>query len=509
MRNITDRSISRGLLGMGTMLVLCLFVSVEVQAFEPTDLSGCQLWLNANAGVFFDQAGTTPATDGAAVQRWEDQSGNAKHLISVGTSDNAILRSSVSDIKNQTAVEFGATVNGVLKASGNETLGITNDMTVFIVGQSSNPSGNENFFGSIGTAQGWYFYHSGTDYKMILRATGGWTTDYVILSGLTSDWFFSTGQRSGTTTSLARNGGAFINDSGSAGPISYINATLQLGSFDGQIAEVIVYDRALTSEERAQVVYYLRDMYFFSLSSTPPIAYWKLDEANGTALADSAADSLYPVTLNGATPLATVGSTDVPAGMPAGSKSIVFNGDGRTGEYATRAYAATLCGSTFSVAAWIKPYDSTPDLNQEFILGPLDTSITAGWSMRWENGPHFSQQIGTTPPGWTEVDSLNHTTGQWHHVVFQIEDNGATDNYRIYVNGALEKELLAGPNYQPSTMAPFVLGGRSAYTRWDGGLDDVQYYDYTLTALDVQYLYNHPGEYFPPPPPKGTIIIIR
>jgi len=102
------------------------------------------------------------------------------------------------------------------------------------------------------------------------------------------------------------------------------------------------------------------------------VAWWKLDEMSGSNLADSAQGGHYPATLNGQLPAATVGSTDVPANMPAGSKSVTFNGvlRNRTGECAACVPAAALNGRTFSVSAWVKPYDYATD-NMEFFLGPF------------------------------------------------------------------------------------------------------------------------------------------
>lgn len=241
-----------------------------------------------------------------------------------------------------------------------------------------------------------------------------------------------------------------------------------------------------------------------------PVAWWKLDEANGPTLTDSAR-GLYPLTLNGNAPTAMVGVADVPAVMPSGSKSIKFNAasGSLSGEYATRAYAAPLCGDTFSVSAWVKPYERPPGL-WECILGPmLSGASIKGWFLRWRLSGSlsvFDASYGSSDE-WQAVSSSVHTTGAWYHVVFQIEDNGASDKYRLYVNGELEDQDLAGLNYSPDTSAGFVIGGRSDYTKWNGWVDDVQYYDYILTTNDIMYLMINPGKIIRPL--QGTMVFIR
>jgi hypothetical protein len=50
-------------------------------AFDPTSITGCQLWLDASdSTTLFDAtSGGSLPTDGGNVKRWEDKSGNARH----------------------------------------------------------------------------------------------------------------------------------------------------------------------------------------------------------------------------------------------------------------------------------------------------------------------------------------------------------------------------------------------------------------------------------------------
>lgn len=48
--------------------------------FTPSSIAGLTLWVSSDNGVYSD-AGTTPAVNTDPVQQWNDQSGNANHLI--------------------------------------------------------------------------------------------------------------------------------------------------------------------------------------------------------------------------------------------------------------------------------------------------------------------------------------------------------------------------------------------------------------------------------------------
>lgn len=74
--------------------------------FTPLSLSGLKGWWKADAGAYTD-AGTTLATNGQAVQQWNDQSGQGKHFIQA-TAGNKPTFTTVS-LNGLPAVIGGAT----------------------------------------------------------------------------------------------------------------------------------------------------------------------------------------------------------------------------------------------------------------------------------------------------------------------------------------------------------------------------------------------------------------
>ena len=74
------------------------FLSGVPAAFSPLDISGLQLWLKADAGLWQDSVGGTPAaSDGDVVGAWADQSGNARHATQATTSKKPLLKLAIQN----------------------------------------------------------------------------------------------------------------------------------------------------------------------------------------------------------------------------------------------------------------------------------------------------------------------------------------------------------------------------------------------------------------------------
>ena len=70
-------------------------------AFNPSNIAGLQLWLDATTGLFdATSGGSAVTTDGSAVARWEDQSGSGRHITQATLSDRPILKTSIQNNKN-------------------------------------------------------------------------------------------------------------------------------------------------------------------------------------------------------------------------------------------------------------------------------------------------------------------------------------------------------------------------------------------------------------------------
>lgn len=233
---------------------------------EAITMSGMQLWLRGDVGV--EKAASVPATlAGDVVQVWRDQSGQSNDATTTGTAPT---------FQPSVAVPNG-TANAVLFSNdlmqlGNSLPTITDDFTVFTV-VAANPAtaGPHMITGNYGTGAG---NNSGLEYGIyqakIFTYTGGLAQGPTTLTN--SQWYSLQADRGtggGAVISLRINSildGAPVNN---AIPISSAqnwavgNGTNYGGeSFEGMIAEIIVYDRQLTTTERQEVEGYLDLKYF-------------------------------------------------------------------------------------------------------------------------------------------------------------------------------------------------------------------------------------------------------
>ena len=130
-----------------------------------------------------------------------------------------------------------------------------------------------------------------------------------------------------------------------------------------------------------------------------------------------------------------------------------------------------------SLSLWIKPtqLDKNGDILQHELwhIGP---NIGLG-------GPYLTTSIFTgvsTPGASTEIFNTS-----WRHVVITFDG----ENVKIYVNNVL-KHTIPHTATIPPTLSDFFIGWGNVWGFWTGYVDDLRFYSRTLSASDVQNLYN-------------------
>ncbi len=245
----------------------------------PADISsGLQLWLKADCGV--EEAAGDAAETGDGIVFWRDLSGNGNDV-----SNDLGLAPVYTDNAGVKGVDFSA---GSSYLRGPSVIsGITGRTVITVLNTNSLAAGNGNAAFSLSPNN-----TSGTGYALALEAPGGTnglavrvsgnkvmnrsvpTATPVIISTQSDDNqnvtevdFFVDGE---AIVDLQSSGSATLN-TGSTGMIlggwstdgDLIPETLW--DYDGELMEVIVYDRELSCDEREQIERYLADKYSINL----------------------------------------------------------------------------------------------------------------------------------------------------------------------------------------------------------------------------------------------------
>lgn len=81
---------------------------LDIVAWIPTAVSGLQMWLNADIGVYNNTGGSVPAANGELVARWGDQSGNVANRYALQTVSGNRPTFLTGQANGHSAVEFDA-----------------------------------------------------------------------------------------------------------------------------------------------------------------------------------------------------------------------------------------------------------------------------------------------------------------------------------------------------------------------------------------------------------------
>lgn len=272
-------------LSLSFVLAATFFVAsvVEISAATLTYTNGLRLWLRADADAYSD-AGTTAAINGSTVQQWNDQligSNITADNATQGTAGNrptyvtnAINGLPVLRFDAGTTSQLGDYLDGASLLSGDAA------RTVFIVGSSNSGIANISLFefnrdstpgngelyritpeAAVRVTAGNQVFDTplstSAQILTISNATGEGVADIVAtLNGLTLGTLPSVAQVLATGTDGYRIAGAHD-----------LNVAQD---FDGDIAEILVFNSELTPEQFNSVGYYLETKYNLNTAFTMP-----------------------------------------------------------------------------------------------------------------------------------------------------------------------------------------------------------------------------------------------
>lgn len=308
-------------------------------------------------------------------------------------------------------------------------------------------------------------------------------------------WTYVTATVNSGTLTLYANGIPVYNNTGatptSAGGNVYIGSALLSEAtykFPGSIDAVTIFNYARTP---AQVAW--------DYNRGAPVAYWKLDECQGTVAHDSSGNGNNgTITIGATAPQTTVG-TCLTAGTAwgngaAGKFNASLSFDGVDDGVDVGSMSSINNGiSALTVSAWVKP---TTLANLKAVVYRDDPAAgVGGWAMGTTISSSTDVIVAVT--GSTYGESTNHPfqNGVWGlwTMVYDGTQTGNANRMKFYFNGVQQALSFTGTIPATSVTSPVnvTIGKRSDNSRWFNGLiDDARVYNYALTKDQIQQVYN-------------------
>jgi len=219
-----------------------------------------------------------------------------------------------------------------------------------------------------------------------------------------------------------------------------------------------------------------------------PIGHWHFDESSGTSAANNAAGANGTLAGNAAF-------------SPGGVSGNCVNFPTHGGGFVTMGNSYALDSNPeFSISAWVRTTNTTQPL---FPVSRHFTGIPDGFMIGINNlGGGYSNPLRplfymNDFPGGTCNGSTIVTDGQWHHLVAVYRYIGTGYTRELWVNGVREAaNANAGRNPHPSPS--FMIGGVFSNSSgevgvYQGQVDEVQVYNYAVTAADIAAMHANPA----------------
>jgi len=448
------------------LLLIILVITAGYFVYGAFATSNPHTWTNGLVGYWSFDGQMTTSTAGT-----RDVSNNGNWC-----SNNGTIKT-VGGISGQALLFDGAT--GYLDCGSGSSLDITTGNFSFEAWAKTNyiSTGAQYIISKRVGLVGYEFdIHSSGSLQLFLGDSGGWSGPsagsdlrdgkwhhlIVTVNRANNATFYIDGVNGGTAGISARSG-------------SLSNAgTMKIGRygagaseyFNGSIDEVRVYNRVLTADEVKQHYDQTRRNFVINNpSGTPPVGWWKMDEATGATVRD------YSVNANNGTPTGTA-SVDGKIG-----KALSFDG---ADDYVD-------CGNpnldwnniSFTVEAWAK-------LNSGSVSGGIvGNRFGAGATNWWTLGVEGAGELVVeTGPGESVVYMRTGVfpagLGWKHYVAVK-----SGTNFQIFIDGVSKGTGTITGNVGGTTNELRIGRWFAANQIWNGLIDDVRIYNYARTADQI------------------------
>ncbi|WP_018348430.1 LamG-like jellyroll fold domain-containing protein [Longispora albida] len=214
---------------------------------------------------------------------------------------------------------------------------------------------------------------------------------------------------------------------------------------------------------------------FLVRESAPPVVHWKLNETEGTTLANSQAGSSLAATLKG-------GLLGQPSRVVGAEENTVLVLNGTDAQHAT-AQPIVDTRNSFSVAAWVRADETGTFRTFVSQCGTEHCAYYLQYNHLQDRWVFILPSEDKASPSayYYAKSALAPKPGVWTHLA-GVYDAGA-GQVRLYVNGQLEGQEAAGATWNATGQT--FLGQAKGTNFAKGALSDVQIWDRAITAREA------------------------
>ncbi len=253
----------------------------EISAeFNPLKIPGCVLWLNAGWGVFQDDEGTTPSPADSVAALWKDRSSNGYNAAQTTNASRPLYKTGIQN--GRPVIRFDGVDDHLItpRMEGEFSDGFTWFIVTAV--DDGQPANYRSFFGAMSavTSKNWYFlvtnYPGGllrqvvteNDIQIVqvVKTLSDGQSDFFVMhlcadpSDSLRGYYNNIGVTPADLTGLT-----WANIAGAYTEEIAVSGRMKDGSFeyplDGDIAELIIYERPLTDMEQDWIENYLSVKY--------------------------------------------------------------------------------------------------------------------------------------------------------------------------------------------------------------------------------------------------------
>lgn len=446
----------------------------HLRTFQPTDIPGCQLWLDGA-----DQSSMT--FSGSSITQWNDKSGNEKNATIASGRIGATYSSGLKCVYFQSA------------SVGYQTSYLANptNETMFVVANIDSPSTQTNntlICGQQGARSLGVGWNNSGDATLCayLNSHVAWQTSTPSGSYTAGTTGLITGQVSGgSTLSIAMNGATFTTGSGGG---FYANTTTYLGVdttttayyYKGFVMEILFYNSVLNPSQRQQVEGYLAHKWGLTtpIPSTHPFKSFPSATVPLKPLAIETVSLTSLTTSNGVINWTTTNATGYIwyVGTGSGSGQVATGTITNSSTLTATVTYAFVIGTTYY--AWVIPYNldglgpTTISAAVTFsaVFSPtditglqlwLDGNDPAGTGTQPANGATVSTWVDKSGNGYNATAAPSRVVGTYstsfRAVNFATSSTGYITSYSAAPTN--ETMFVVFNNPSPSSANNIIIGG--------------------------------------------------